>query len=156
MWSEQSTGLALAVSSSVFIGSSFIIKKRGLKAAGATGIRAGEARKNAHHLTKMVLRKLSISLLDCRCGWIRVSARANMVGRLAVDGDRRAGKLCSLCLRPCNLGNTPWSSKYYCQVRNTLLNISKPAAAEPPWVCIQQAPSAHPMSHCWLQTGALL
>jgi hypothetical protein len=44
MWSEQSTGLALAVSSSVFIGSSFIIKKRGLKAAGATGIRAGEAR----------------------------------------------------------------------------------------------------------------
>lgn len=34
-------GLALAVSSSVFIGSSFIIKKRGLRVAGASGLRAG-------------------------------------------------------------------------------------------------------------------
>eukprot|EP00879_Flechtneria_rotunda_P033054 GHRR01036577.1.p1 GENE.GHRR01036577.1~~GHRR01036577.1.p1 ORF type:complete len:476 (+),score=107.28 GHRR01036577.1:532-1959(+) len=41
MWSERSTGFALAVSSSAFIGSSFVIKKRGLRAAGATGIRAG-------------------------------------------------------------------------------------------------------------------
>lgn len=38
---EQSVGLALAVSSSVFIGSSFIIKKRGLRVAGASGLRAG-------------------------------------------------------------------------------------------------------------------
>jgi len=34
-------GLALAVSSSVFIGSSFIIKKRGLRIAGSHGVRAG-------------------------------------------------------------------------------------------------------------------
>ncbi|KAK3013681.1 hypothetical protein RJ639_009164 [Escallonia herrerae] len=34
-------GLVLALSSSIFIGSSFIIKKKGLKKAGATGIRAG-------------------------------------------------------------------------------------------------------------------
>lgn len=34
-------GLALALSSSIFIGSSFIIKKKGLKKSGATGIRAG-------------------------------------------------------------------------------------------------------------------
>ncbi|PKA60935.1 hypothetical protein AXF42_Ash006570 [Apostasia shenzhenica] len=34
-------GLALALSSSVFIGSSFIVKKKGLKKAGATGVRAG-------------------------------------------------------------------------------------------------------------------
>ncbi|XVE81264.1 hypothetical protein DITRI_Ditri15bG0049600 [Diplodiscus trichospermus] len=35
-------GLVLAVSSSVFIGSSFIVKKQGLKKAGATGTRAGQ------------------------------------------------------------------------------------------------------------------
>lgn len=39
---EQSIGLALAVSSSIFIGSSFIIKKRGLRVAGTSGLRAGE------------------------------------------------------------------------------------------------------------------
>uniref|UniRef100_A0A7S0WPU4 Probable magnesium transporter n=1 Tax=Chlamydomonas leiostraca TaxID=1034604 RepID=A0A7S0WPU4_9CHLO len=38
---EQMIGLILAVSSSVFIGSSFIIKKRGLRLAGASGVRAG-------------------------------------------------------------------------------------------------------------------
>ena len=38
---DQAKGLALAVSSSVFIGSSFIIKKKGLRLAGATGLRAG-------------------------------------------------------------------------------------------------------------------
>eukprot|EP00877_Chromochloris_zofingiensis_P003214 jgi/Chrzof1/12894/Cz07g11110.t1 len=41
MWSEQATGLALALSSSIFIGTSFIIKKRGLRVAGSTGLRAG-------------------------------------------------------------------------------------------------------------------
>ncbi|KAE8714533.1 putative magnesium transporter NIPA5 [Hibiscus syriacus] len=35
-------GLVLAVSSSIFIGSSFIIKKQGLKKAGASGPRAGQ------------------------------------------------------------------------------------------------------------------
>ncbi|KHG10879.1 Magnesium transporter NIPA3 [Gossypium arboreum] len=35
-------GLILAVSSSVFIGSSFIIKKQGLKKAGSSGPRAGQ------------------------------------------------------------------------------------------------------------------
>ncbi|KAI8474297.1 MAG: magnesium transporter NIPA-domain-containing protein [Monoraphidium minutum] len=41
MWSEQTIGLVLAISSSVFIGSSFIIKKRGLRMAGSSGLRAG-------------------------------------------------------------------------------------------------------------------
>uniref|UniRef100_A0A2N9F9Y8 Probable magnesium transporter n=1 Tax=Fagus sylvatica TaxID=28930 RepID=A0A2N9F9Y8_FAGSY len=39
--SDNVHGLVLAVSSSVFIGSSFIIKKKGLKKAGTTGLRAG-------------------------------------------------------------------------------------------------------------------
>ena len=40
--SDRTKGLLLAVSSSIFIGASFIVKKKGLRAAGATGIRAGE------------------------------------------------------------------------------------------------------------------
>jgi hypothetical protein len=39
--SDRNKGLVLAVSSSIFIGASFIVKKKGLRAAGATGIRAG-------------------------------------------------------------------------------------------------------------------
>ncbi|XP_062149968.1 probable magnesium transporter NIPA2 [Alnus glutinosa] len=39
--SDNAHGLVLAVSSSIFIGSSFIIKKKGLKKAGNTGTRAG-------------------------------------------------------------------------------------------------------------------
>ena len=41
MSSDNIHGLVLALSSSVFIGSSFIIKKKGLMKAGATGTRAG-------------------------------------------------------------------------------------------------------------------
>lgn len=41
MSSDNIHGLVLAISSSLFIGSSFIIKKKGLMKAGATGIRAG-------------------------------------------------------------------------------------------------------------------
>lgn len=39
--SENSKGVILAVASSAFIGSSFILKKKGLKRAGASGTRAG-------------------------------------------------------------------------------------------------------------------
>ncbi|XP_073047491.1 probable magnesium transporter NIPA1 isoform X1 [Primulina eburnea] len=40
--SDNIRGLVLAISSSIFIGSSFIIKKKGLKKAGASGTRAGD------------------------------------------------------------------------------------------------------------------
>ena len=39
---DQVIGLGLAISSSVFIGASFVIKKRGLRQAGSTGLRAGK------------------------------------------------------------------------------------------------------------------
>lgn len=39
--SDNTRGLALAVLSSAFIGVSFILKKKGLKRAGASGTRAG-------------------------------------------------------------------------------------------------------------------
>ncbi|KAK8491326.1 hypothetical protein GQ457_01G033540 [Hibiscus cannabinus] len=42
MSSDNIRGLVLAVSSSIFIGSSFIIKKQGLQKAGASGPRAGQ------------------------------------------------------------------------------------------------------------------
>ncbi|KAG0554283.1 hypothetical protein M758_12G081600 [Ceratodon purpureus] len=41
MSSDNERGLFLAVSSSLFIGASFIIKKKGLKRAGVSGVRAG-------------------------------------------------------------------------------------------------------------------
>ncbi|KAJ6416218.1 hypothetical protein OIU84_004926 [Salix udensis] len=41
MSADNIKGLVLALSSSVFIGASFIVKKKGLKKAGASGIRAG-------------------------------------------------------------------------------------------------------------------
>ncbi|XP_047983212.1 probable magnesium transporter NIPA4 isoform X1 [Salvia hispanica] len=41
MSSENIKGLVLALSSSLFIGASFIVKKKGLKKAGASGVRAG-------------------------------------------------------------------------------------------------------------------
>lgn len=41
MSADNIRGFALALSSSVFIGSSFIVKKIGLKKAGMYGVRAG-------------------------------------------------------------------------------------------------------------------
>lgn len=41
MSSDNIKGLILALSSSLFIGASFIVKKKGLKKAGASGVRAG-------------------------------------------------------------------------------------------------------------------
>lgn len=40
--SDNTRGLILAMVSSAFIGSSFILKKKGLKRAAAAGTRAGE------------------------------------------------------------------------------------------------------------------
>lgn len=42
MSSDNIKGLVLALSSSLFIGASFIVKKKGLKRAGASGLRAGD------------------------------------------------------------------------------------------------------------------
>ena len=42
--SDQTKGLVLAISSSIFIGSSYIIKKKGLRLAAVSGIRAGAPR----------------------------------------------------------------------------------------------------------------
>ena len=41
VYDDEKIGLALALSSSLFIGASFIIKKKGLRLAAASGLRAG-------------------------------------------------------------------------------------------------------------------
>ncbi|GFS42798.1 magnesium transporter, putative [Actinidia rufa] len=41
--SDKEKGLTLAVASSLFIGTSFILKKKGLKRAAASGTRAGQS-----------------------------------------------------------------------------------------------------------------
>lgn len=41
MSADNIKGLVMALSSSFFIGASFIVKKKGLKKAGASGVRAG-------------------------------------------------------------------------------------------------------------------
>ena len=48
--SDQLIGLVLAISSSLFIGASFIIKKRGLRLAGSSGLRAGKSSHGVFHL----------------------------------------------------------------------------------------------------------
>lgn len=55
MVSDNEMGLALAVSSSVFIGSSFILKKKGLKRAAANGTRAGSFRISSFVLKSLLL-----------------------------------------------------------------------------------------------------
>lgn len=119
---EQNVGLALAISSSIFIGSSFIIKKKGLRAAGASGLRAGMlpvCTSRCHLLCttplavwssvdKVFAGNPSFLLLDCKTGYgvvfrcrrVRVSERADMVGRAPFHGGWRAGQLCSICLCP--------------------------------------------------------
>lgn len=52
---DNINGLILAVSSSIFIGSSFIIKKKGLKKAGASGLRAGFSESFELHFISYVL-----------------------------------------------------------------------------------------------------
>ena len=49
MSADNIRGFALALSSSVFIGSSFIVKKIGLKKAGMYGVRAGSASFSIFH-----------------------------------------------------------------------------------------------------------
>lgn len=45
-FSENTTGLVLAIVSSLFIGTSFILKKKGLKRAAAAGTPAGMNNEN--------------------------------------------------------------------------------------------------------------
>ena len=45
--SDNIKGLVLALSSSFFIGASFIVKKKGLKKVATSGLKAGKKKKNS-------------------------------------------------------------------------------------------------------------
>ncbi|KAL0348233.1 UNVERIFIED_CONTAM: putative magnesium transporter NIPA4 [Sesamum angustifolium] len=64
MSSDNIKGLVLALSSSFFIGASFIIKKKGLKKAGASGVRAGLLVQNCSQGIFLVARNLHDILLQ--------------------------------------------------------------------------------------------
>eukprot|EP00882_Tetradesmus_deserticola_P018745 GHRQ01020131.1.p1 GENE.GHRQ01020131.1~~GHRQ01020131.1.p1 ORF type:complete len:181 (+),score=3.34 GHRQ01020131.1:246-788(+) len=124
---QETIGLALAISSSVFIGSSFIIKKRGLRAAGATGIRAGQALQLSAAPGKFMSCCCTTNSYYCtyhgrthfqfgRCWGFQLPERADMVGRAAVHGGWGASQLC--CVRVCtsHFGHASGSTKHHNQV----------------------------------------
>lgn len=128
-------GLALAVSSSVFIGSSFIIKKRGLRIAGSHGVRAGASPSHTSFGTGMVHRRpktltkltktcqrrrrvqsVRPSRPRCRHRGLLLPEGAAVVGRHAGAHRRRSCKLCCLRVCPRNSCNSAGSSQRHCQV----------------------------------------
>lgn len=84
MYSSNLKGFILAVVSSAFIGSSFIIKKKGLRRAGVNGPRASNL-SNFYFLTKFLLlfsfSNLILFFLLLRRRWrIWLSVGATLVG----------------------------------------------------------------------------
>jgi hypothetical protein len=58
--SDNAKGLVLAVSSSAFIGASFIVKKMGLRRAADSGVRAGESARFLLRVRGCLLRRLDL------------------------------------------------------------------------------------------------
>ena len=79
---ENLTGLILALVSSGFIGSSFIIKKQGLRrAAAVSGVRAGQTQFLVFFSSSSAYLNVLIDLHHfCRCWWILLSLGATLVG----------------------------------------------------------------------------
>ena len=84
---DQARGLALACSSAVFIGSSFIIKKKGLRVAGASGTRAG-ALAGCFAQSPSPLSCLQCESLRCYHLCFQLSAIAAGLGRKAASSLR--------------------------------------------------------------------
>jgi hypothetical protein len=82
--SDNAKGLVLAVSSSAFIGASFIVKKMGLRRAADSGVRAGESARFLLRVRGCLLRRLdlpAVGLVRRSVGWsIRTLARGVEVG----------------------------------------------------------------------------
>jgi hypothetical protein len=78
---DQAKGIALAVSSSLFIGASFIIKKKGLKIASATGVRAGKL----HELSPPPSAVTHVASVITVVGATTTTATLPQAGRLATQ-----------------------------------------------------------------------
>lgn len=107
---DQLIGLSLALSSSVFIGASFIVKKRGLRIAAAQGLRAGAFRAL---LPVIEVMRLSFPMFPRR-RWLFIFKRTSMVGWYAGDGGGRSCKLRSVCFRSSDLGHTAGRAEHHC------------------------------------------
>ncbi|KAG5248462.1 magnesium transporter NIPA [Salix suchowensis] len=70
MSADNIKGLVLALSSSVFIGASFIVKKKGLKKAGASGIRAVNMNSSKLTLLTLIHRKWRLYYLYEPLWWV--------------------------------------------------------------------------------------
>ncbi|GER45927.1 hypothetical protein STAS_22912 [Striga asiatica] len=82
MSSDNIKGLVLALSSSFFIGASFIVKKKGLKKAGASGVRAGKIKcLRIGFLVTVILIEFNIKISSLRSRRVFVPVRASMVDR---------------------------------------------------------------------------
>jgi hypothetical protein len=118
--SDQSIGLALAVSSSIFIGSSFIVKKQGLRLAGSSGLRAGAppaaVRAAGSRDVLCAWRQRSPALVPRRRRRLLLPPAARLVGGHALHGRGRGGQLCSVRLRPCHPGDAPRGAQHHHQV----------------------------------------
>ena len=114
--SDQTKGLALAISSSIFIGSSYIIKKKGLRLAAVSGLRAGAAQVNS--LSSLAISGLSKSWppLFGRDRRLLIPSATAMVGGPSDHGGGGDCQLCSVCLCACDPGHSPWRSQHHCQV----------------------------------------
>ncbi|CAI0375223.1 unnamed protein product [Linum tenue] len=67
MSSDNIKGLVLALSSSFFIGASFIVKKKGLKKAGASGVRAGSGGYSYLYEPLWWIGMITILMISCFC-----------------------------------------------------------------------------------------
>ena len=119
---DQAKGLVLALSSSIFIGSSFIVKKKGLRLASASGLRAGTAALERAQGTGPECWQLSAACLTVGGGSghrqrrLCVPSRAAMVGGHDRYDRWRDRQLCGLCLCACHSGHPAGSAEHHHQV----------------------------------------
>lgn len=131
---DQVKGISLAVSSSLFIGASFIIKKKGLRIAGSSGIRAGDRherpRVQVYSLSYAIAEHLPAYrdlLLDAKADlWLHrlrgvlILERANVVDRDDHHDLRGVRQFCRVCICACHRSYTARSPEHHRQVLNSI------------------------------------
>lgn len=160
--SDQTVGLLLALSSSLFIGASFVIKKRGLRRAGSTGLRAGRQLGGCAllagwqaqccncdltvHCQPASLPAQPIHLLltaASRQRWLLLPAGAAVVAGPADNGGWGGGQLCGVRVCARHTGHPAGRAQHHYQVvafrfgpaaqrGQEVLRGTRPSSARPP------------------------
>ena len=148
MSSDQFTGLSLAISSSVFIGSSFIIKKKGLRLASSQGLRAGELPANPSPFPAPLQASVPPTAYHQRSRQRRllISASATMVVWPAHDGRWRSRKLRRLRIRPGDPGDAARSPQHHRQVPHATPLLLAPYSKRSAFVLVP-TPVAQTLKH---------